>query len=143
MKFFAYSKKLSRWVPSSERITLMLLLLAASALSFGAHFSPLTLVQLPKVCHAKRILPSGSSDLSLKTSFKASWSTAARDLVPLSMSFSSILPESSSDKITLGATYGCAVPGGELARVIAQAGFKAALAATAITWRRNLGDVVR
>ena len=107
--------------------------------------NPSTDVQSPKDCQAKRIFLSGKREVSLKTSFKASCSTSVRVFVFLIMSFLSILVESSSDKITLGATYGSTVPGGELAKSSAQAlaGAKAALAAIAIRRRRNFWGVVR
>ena len=107
--------------------------------------NPSTDVQSPKDCQAKRIFLSGKREVSLKTSVKASCSTSVRVFVFLIMSLASILVESSKDKITLGATYGSTVPGGELAKSSAQAlaGAKAALAAIAIRRRRNFWGVVR
>ncbi|MNT05619.1 hypothetical protein D3C72_1402460 [compost metagenome] len=71
-------------------------------------------------CHANRIFPSGSNVMSLNTADKASFSTWVRVFVPLAMSLDSILPESSNDRITFGATYGCFVPGGAVAMSMAQ-----------------------
>ena len=71
-------------------------------------------------CHANRIFPSGSNTVSLKTADKASFNTCVRVFVLPAMSFESMLPESSNERITLGATYGCLVPGGAVAMSMAQ-----------------------
>ncbi|MNT07969.1 hypothetical protein D3C72_1426930 [compost metagenome] len=66
-----------------------------------SHWDPLTFGTLFIVCQASRIFPSGSRLVSLNTSIKAALSVYA--LVP-TVAALPILPESSSDRITLGAT---------------------------------------
>ncbi|OJX06293.1 MAG: hypothetical protein BGO75_17315 [Burkholderiales bacterium 68-20] len=67
-----------------------------------------TFVQLLMLCQARRILLSGTKSLSLNTSLRESINTWVRVLVQLLptliMSFVFIDVESSSDKITFGAT---------------------------------------
>ena len=122
-KFSAYFRKFSRWVLSSIRITLGLLLLVALAALVpkgGAHFFLFTEVQLPIDCQASRSFLSAIRSVSSKTSFKAALSTSVRVLVHLFftqiMSLAFMLVESSSERMTLGATYGCTVPGGACVR---------------------------